>query len=511
VAYQINPAHTGVQVDSTLAPPFLRRWRATFPGGVSYPLIAQGMVFVTAADGPPDDSVHTTLYALDQRTGQVVWSQPLPFFRPWANAAYDNGRLFVVGSNPTLCCSDGQGASAPMFAFDAGTGARLWTTRLLGQWVFDTAPTAANGIVYAAGTSAGGTIYAVDEATGQVLARGSDSAGNSSPALSDTALFTGYEGCTGDDVWAHTLSLAPLWHYYTMCEGGSGWAPAYANGRVYARGEHGSTIFDANTGQPLANWTDNYVIALAPAIDQNTLFDLTYSVNGPYVPTLTAKRLSDLSTTWSFSGDGQIDTNTLLLSSAAGEYVVEGSASGMLYVLDAATGTIVWSTDVGAPFGFPGEGFIQQPTTSLGAGQGLLVVPASNTLTAYMPDTRAPGADCNLADYPSSKGVLNLKNANLGGCYLPGANLSGANASNANLAGAYLDGANLSSTTLNQAHLKRAVLTHADLTRAKLALADLTGAQLGGANLTGASWNQTTCPDGTNSNTDGGTCEGHLP
>jgi hypothetical protein len=29
-------------------------------------------------------------------------------------------------------------------------------------------------------------------------------------------------------------------------------------------------------------------------------------------------------------------------------------------------------------------------------------------------------------------------------------------------------------------------------------------------NVTGVTWSNTTCPDGTNSNNDGGTCTGHL-
>ena len=50
VAYQINIAHNGVQADSSLSPPFWLRWQVTLPGLVSYPLIAQGLVFVTADD-----------------------------------------------------------------------------------------------------------------------------------------------------------------------------------------------------------------------------------------------------------------------------------------------------------------------------------------------------------------------------------------------------------------------------------------------------------------------------
>jgi uncharacterized protein YjbI with pentapeptide repeats len=134
-----------------------------------------------------------------------------------------------------------------------------------------------------------------------------------------------------------------------------------------------------------------------------------------------------------------------------------------------------------------------------------------NTASAsFLVVVSAPGADCNLAHYPLVKGALNLKNANLSGCYLPGANLVGANASGVNLVGTYLAGANLSSANLSQARLQRAVLTNANLSGAKLNFANLTGATATGANLTGVSWVQTICPDGTNSNNNGGTCIGHL-
>jgi hypothetical protein len=63
--------------------------------------------------------------------------------------------------------------------------------------------------------------------------------------------------------------------------------------------------------------------------------------------------------------------------------------------------------------------------------------------------------------------------------------------------------------------LRGAQLTNADLRGVNLAGADLSGANLNGANLIGAKvdgvvWNDTTCPDGTNSNSEGGTCLGHL-
>jgi len=75
------------------------------------------------------------------------------------------------------------------------------------------------------------------------------------------------------------------------------------------------------------------------------------------------------------------------------------------------------------------------------------------------------------------------------------ATLAGCNLRGDNLAGAYLNGANLSGSNLRGANLTRSTLT---------------GANLAGANVRDVIWSNTICPDGTNSNANGGTCKGHL-
>ena len=58
--------------------------------------------------------------------------------------------------------------------------------------------------------------------------------------------------------------------------------------------------------------------------------------------------------------------------------------------------------------------------------------------------------------------------------------------------------------------LTGAALNGADLTGANLTGTNLTDSDLSGATLTAVIWSNTTCPDGTNSNSDGGTCVNHL-
>ena len=68
-----------------------------------------------------------------------------------------------------------------------------------------------------------------------------------------------------------------------------------------------------------------------------------------------------------------------------------------------------------------------------------------------------------------------------------------------------LSGSSLVGAYLRDVDLRGAVLDHSDLSRA-----DLTGADLTGASIIGVTWDRTTCPDGTSSDDNGGTCAGHL-
>jgi streptogramin lyase len=113
-------------------------------------------------------------------------------------------------------------------------------------------------------------------------------------------------------------------------------------------------------------------------------------------------------------------------------------------------------------------------------------------------------AGCNL------EGV-DLPNIVLVGASLQGDNLMRAQLENARLIGASMHGANLIGSELQNAFLggadlEGAKLHGADLSGADLSRADLSGANLHGATLTGVTWSNTTCPDGSNSDDDGGTC-----
>jgi uncharacterized protein YjbI with pentapeptide repeats len=163
-----------------------------------------------------------------------------------------------------------------------------------------------------------------------------------------------------------------------------------------------------------------------------------------------------------------------------------------------------------------------QPRTNL-AGARLY---RANATGALLCDAILDGADMHRA---------NLRNASLEDATMADANLARARMNgvtagfavfrDASLArvtwrhggatGATFDGADLHRVDLRWTVLNAASFVGADLRYARLDGADLSAADLTGANLRHARglssviWSDTTCPDGTNSDVNGGTCVGH--
>jgi len=353
VAYQIDPAHTGVtQFTPALQLPLGRLWQVDLGGDVSYPLIADGKVFVTYL--PWDDSTHKVL-ALDETTGDALWSATVfPGAVPRANMAYDNGRLFLVNFDGLLQ------------ALDADDGDVAWSVRLPLQSAFTAPPTAVDGIVYVGGAGFGGTLYALDESNGALLwSESVENGDDSSPAIYNGSVYVSYvctqiysfDDLTGDE----------LWHYSGTCEGGGGHTPVVKGGKLYVHDDDANPsgfVFDAITGTLL----DRFDASDTPVIGATTGY---YLQSG----TLRGIDLAGGSVLWSFAGDGHFESSPVVVD----DYAFIGSTMGNLYAVNTRTGAVGWSTQVGAAIGAYAAGQV----TGLGAGDGIVVVPASNLLTAY--------------------------------------------------------------------------------------------------------------------------------
>jgi outer membrane protein assembly factor BamB len=345
VAFQITPSHSGAISFNNVALPMRAAWSRDVGGPPSYALIADGKVFVTVnTTQQTSTSASSELLALDQATGATDWG-PISI-GGIANAAYDNGTLFV-NSSPSS-------GTPQLQAYDAATGALKWTLPVTGQPAI-TAPTAEGGQVYTTNVAVNGT-------SGIILWRGSIGQMGTPAATVDGVYSSGpcftfdYRPATGEVAWSNLPA----------CSSAGGPTSVVANGVLYASGS--ATKFDAETGTVLGSYSADY----PPAIGSTS----GYFLSGG---TLSAIDQSTGTVSWTFIGDGELVTSPIIVD----QYVFVGSSAGNLYALDAATGQIEWQTNLGAAIP-AGESIFGSPIlTGLSAGDGLLVVPAGTKVTAY--------------------------------------------------------------------------------------------------------------------------------
>jgi outer membrane protein assembly factor BamB len=364
--YQINETHTGSISSPGLTPPLKQKWNVNFGWPISYPLIADGKVFVTVKNVPVTSG--TTLVALNAGDGSMLWSVNLAGPSFWSTLCYENGRVFALIGNGLLR------------AFDGTSGALIWARQLPGQFSFTSPPTVFQGVVYAGGGGNGGTAYAVSADTGNVLwSVPLANAGSSSPAVTTEGVYLSY-------LCINVYKLNPangsqIWRNYIPGCSGSGRVPVLYNGRLYARspGSNSDWIYDSQTGGLAGDFNTS---KSAPAFSGNMGFFLYWpGFSGSY-GTLVGRNVDSNLVYWSFTGDGALQSSVLVVN----DYVYVGSNTGKLFAVEAATGHQVWSTTAGTSIPYVDEVNSSQPITGFAAGEGILVVPTSTTLVAYESD-----------------------------------------------------------------------------------------------------------------------------
>jgi outer membrane protein assembly factor BamB len=375
-AYQITVDHAGVTSSGgALALQPTPLWKVSLPAAISYPLIAGGAVFVTVAK--PNTTNGTTLYALNAATGATLWGPvDLGGNTLWSNATYDAGKLFVLNWDGTLS------------SFDATTGAPGWSASL-GTYAFDAPPTASNGVIYVSGY---GYVRAIDESNGSTKWSVAVVNGDiSSPAVGPAGVYVGY-ACP--NVYGIGLDGTLHWQYPNpmQCSGGGGKNIAYRidTNRVFARDGAAGYVIDASNGSLVTSFNAGTIPAVTPTQE----FFL-------YNSTLTAKDQKTGNQQWSFTGDGQLSSAPIVIDNS----VIVGSGSGMLYAVNAATGTVNWQVQTGGAIYAPDEQNVSQPLTGLAAGDGVLVVPSGTTLIAYA--ILGPPAPASLSA-SGAAGAINL-------------------------------------------------------------------------------------------------------
>jgi outer membrane protein assembly factor BamB len=348
-AYQLNPSHDGGYSDPDFSAPLKLAWSVDLGDNTSYPVIADGRVFVTSGHYNAGSLIEAR--ALD--TGTVLWGPKA--LGSVAMLTYDAGQVFAVD------------VSGRMTAFDASTGAQSWVVQLPLQSFFTSAPTASNGTVYVGGAENGGTLYAVDEATGAVKwTAGVANGDNSSPAVGSAGVFVSY-AC--EQTYGFALDGSPLWHYSTGCEGGGGRTPVLHGGDLYVRDAFGAppAIIDAATGALVGTFAST----TAPAFD------------GGFMATQSSGTVAgwDASGTrvWQSSGSDYVTAPLI-----ANGYVVVGRGNGTIDLLREQDGTVVWSGSAGSTIN-PVDEHDAVSLVGLTIGDGALAVPAGTRLSVFVP------------------------------------------------------------------------------------------------------------------------------
>ena len=360
VAYRGDVAHTGSVDGVGLAPPLVEAWSHDLGSTVSYPIIAEGKVVVSYSEAP-NGNEGTHIIAFDVVTGATAWG-PIPITAPYSNngLCYDDGTIYSLPF-------DGQ-----LFAFDIDTGTLKWHVELPEYFIWST-PAARDGVVYVNAQQ----LHAVDGATGEILWSNPGGVSWCAPIITDDAIYVEY--ACGLVIKYRKSDGLLLWRTYPPCSGGGGNPATFYNNRVY--------IVDNIDGNDVLDAADGHLITTHPSFVSPTFlgsvgFYLTVDL------VLEARELDSDTLLWSFAGDGMLNTAPVCVDGV----VYVGSGTGELTGLDAVTGQLVWSDNVGGPFYYnetPGVGILQ----GIGAGDGLLVVPVGNRLIAYK-SASAVSADC---------------------------------------------------------------------------------------------------------------------
>jgi virginiamycin B lyase len=171
------------------------------------------------------------------------------------------------------------------------------------------------------------------------------------------------------------------------------------------------------------------------------------------------------------------------------------------------TGTVSESNESGSVTGGHAYTTAGSYTVTISVTNSYGYTGTSQFVVAVSPKTTNTFTKANLSG-------LNFSNADLSGLNISGSNLQNGIFNSTNFSGSNLSGSNAPHASFQGANFTNANLAGSTFQAANFTGADFTGAYLKGANfkdaiMTNVTWSNTTCPDGTNSDTHAMTCIGH--
>jgi len=347
--FQVNAAHSGALITKEpFAPPLKQVWSVDLGGELSFPLVADGMVFVSA-EGASQSATH--LFALSAKTGAQIWEK---YSNGWIT--YDKGVLFELSRGGVLQ------------AYNAATGALIWIVQIPGELIFSSPPVASDGDLYFLGQQDpqdpgyGGTVFKVAETDGSIL-WSTPSIGGGAPTVAYGRVYTvnqggvaAYSAGTGANIWIQGGGSVGFDGTAAVGQGVVAYSYGFTNDSALLNTSNGTFRFAIGEFLPAFSGTlmiqaQNHEVIATNVITGNAAW-IFKTPQAMYMPPL-------------------VVNGTAYAESDAGE----------IYAIDIATGaleqTIIPSS----------KGLMLEFATDIGlaAGQGLLVEPFGSHIIAYAP------------------------------------------------------------------------------------------------------------------------------
>ena len=355
VAFQINPQHTGAVSSPSLRLPFIKKWTMNFDGLVSYPLVADGRVFITQGDS--GTSFGWAFEAIDPVQAWAYYGWVWPSLRR-LSIAYDGGTVFLLADQGWV------------FAIDPVTNQQKWAKNV-NAFDKNTGPiTAFKGAVYFGGGK--GWVYALNSNDGSRRWTYPVASGQfSSPAINDDGVYYDYGG---PQIYKlHPITPWLEWQYNSgVAEPATGRTAAVYDNVVYAPVRNSIWRLNTFTGEKLPG---ELPATALPAFDSGRAYLATGT-------SLEARSTATLEILWKYTpppGE-EIHAPPIVINGN----VCIGTTAGNVRAFDGATGALLWSDNVGGPIVATNEQTINSVQTGLGAGEGLFLVPVGRQLVCYV-------------------------------------------------------------------------------------------------------------------------------
>lgn len=356
VAYAATARHEAVFPAAGQAPV---SWTFDAPGALQQASVAHGVLYVGGDGGT---TASDQVYALDARTGQLLWHRPLGNL-VMTTPVVAEGMVFVGTGNQAFSPAEarreahlrttgvvrGTGPSA-WVALDANTGAVVWTHPTRGEDM--PSPVYHDGVLY--GVNGSGDVIALWAATGTVLwrLRIPSYVSMSSPALAGHLLvFAGAHPYRLYAVDLDTRRLAWSRRLPGTFAGADDCSVAVGGGRVFLEATAGtarhpvSTVFAFNlAGRRLwrrALGTGTLVRDIevgAPTVVGGRVF-----LGSPITRHIYALNAATGQVEWTFAAAGPVSASPAVV----GHRLYVGDGTGLLYALDADNGRLEDTLDVG--------------------------------------------------------------------------------------------------------------------------------------------------------------------